>query len=220
LLKGGTLVHRDVRDTAVERFFMSIRLYSAATLALLALASTALAQDPSQDTGAGPAHAFGTAKQMAVSSDASLVVQHATHDVTTLSLAPAADYFVINNLSVGGSLILEYQSAGDSSATRFGIGPRVGYNFAWTDMLGVWPKLGFSYTHSNHSLSLDAGLNEMVTNSRSGNAFTLNLFVPIMFHPVPHFFVGFGPFLDTDLSGSDKITTYGLKLTIGGWFET
>jgi hypothetical protein len=140
--------------------------------------------------------------------------------VTTLSLAPAADYFVINNLSVGGSLILEYQSAGDSSVTRFGIGPRVGYNFALTDMLGVWPKLGFSYTHSNHSLSLDAGLNEMVTNSRSGNAFTLNLFVPIMFHPVPHFFVGFGPFLDTDLSGSDKITTYGLKLTIGGWFET
>jgi hypothetical protein len=59
-----------------------------------------------------------------------------------------------------------------------------------------------------------------VTSSHSGDAFTLNLFAPIMFHPAPHFFVGFGPFLDTDLSGSDKVTTYGAKLTIGGWFES
>jgi hypothetical protein len=38
-----------------------------------------------------------------------------------------------------------------------------------------------------------------------------------MFHPAPHFFVGLGPFLDADLSGDSRATTWGAKLTIGGW---
>lgn len=54
---------------------------------------------------------------------------------------------------VSPTRILEYQTAGRNSNTRFGIGPRVGYNLALTDMVGVWPKIGFSYRHSNRSLS-------------------------------------------------------------------
>jgi hypothetical protein len=38
-----------------------------------------------------------------------------------------------------------------------------------------------------------------------------------MFHPVQHFFAGFGPFLDTDLSGDARATVFGGKLTLGGW---
>jgi hypothetical protein len=197
---------------------MSIRPYCAAVLSLF-VAGAALAQDPTQDTGGGPSRVFGGPKQLAISSDAALVVEHATHDVTTVTLSPAADYFLIKNLSLGGAVVLEYQSAGSEDSTRFGIGPRVGYNFGFTDTLSVWPKIGFSYSHNNRSASTETG-NTTVSSSRSSNAFTLNIFAPIMFHPVPHFFVGFGPFLDTDLSGSDKITTYGGKLTIGGWFDT
>ena len=32
------------------------------------------------------------------------------------------------------------------------------------------------------------------------------------------FFAGFGPALDTDLSGHNKETTIAARLTIGGWF--
>jgi hypothetical protein len=45
----------------------------------------------------------------------------------------------------------------------------------------------------------------------------LNLFVPIMFHPVEHFFLGLGPALDQDLTGDNKATVLAVRLTIGGW---
>jgi len=196
---------------------MSIRPYYAVVLSLL-VTGTALAQDPTVDTGGGPSRVFGRPKQLAISSDAALVVEHSTHDVTTVTVSPAVDYFLIPNLSIGGALLLEYQSAGSEDSTRFGIGPRVGYNIPFTDMVGIWPKIGFSYSHNSRSSSTETG-NTEISNSRTSNAFTLNLFAPIMFHPVTHFFLGFGPFLDTDLSGSDKITTYGGKLTMGGWFD-
>jgi hypothetical protein len=38
-----------------------------------------------------------------------------------------------------------------------------------------------------------------------------------MLHPAPHFFAGFGPFLDVDLSGDNRATTWGARLTLGGW---
>jgi hypothetical protein len=187
--------------------------------AALILPSLAFAQDPTKDTGGGPARVFGDTNQIAISSDAALEIQHSSQRVTTISFSPAADFFIAKNISVGGALLFEYDKAGSSDATRFGIGPRVGYNYAFTDMLGIWPKIGFSYSHTSRSTDTAAGPGTTLTLSRSGNAFTLNLFAPVMFHPVPHFFVGFGPFLDTDLGGSDKVTTYGLKLTIGGWFD-
>jgi len=37
-----------------------------------------------------------------------------------------------------------------------------------------------------------------------------------MFHS-HHYFAGFGPSADIDLTGSPKATTLALRLTIGGW---
>jgi hypothetical protein len=194
-------------------------VYCGLALSVLLVSVQTQAQDPTIDTGGGPARAFGDKGEVAISSDAALVVQHSSQDVTTISIAPAADFFVIKNLSLGGELLFEYSKTGSNDATRFGIGPRVGYNLAFTDMLGIWPKIGFSFSHTSHSATLADANSTSVVRSTSGNAFTLNLFAPIMLHPVQHFFVGFGPFLDTDLSGSQKVTTYGLKLTMGGWFN-
>jgi hypothetical protein len=196
-----------------------VRLRYLLACSVLALPSAAFAQDPTKDTGGGPARVFGDPAQVAVSSDAALVIQHSSQKVTTISFSPAADFFVAKNISVGGALLFEYDKAGSSDAVRFGIGPRVGYNFAFTDMLGLWPKIGFSFSHTGHSTDTSVGPGTTLTRSGTGNAFALNLFVPVMFHPVPHFFVGFGPFLDTDLSGSNKVTTFGGKLTVGGWFD-
>jgi hypothetical protein len=81
----------------------------------------------------------------------------------------------------------------------------------------VWPKLGFSFAHSNLSTTLQLGPGLKYSSSVSNNAVALNIFVPIMLHPAEHFFAGVGPFLDTDLSGHQKVTVYGLKLSFGGW---
>ncbi len=211
---------------------MSLRARVCTSLAVasvtLTLASLASAQESSttvngqsltHNTNAdAPADRFGEKRQLAISSDAALTISNtsvsgATGSTTTIQLQPAVDYFVIRNLSVGGSILLQHQSSGGSSSTSFGIGPRVGYNFPLSDLISIWPKAGLSIAHT--SVSPPDPLP-----SASNTAVALNLFVPFMLHPVPHFFAGFGPFLDTDLSGTNKATTIGGKLTIGGWFGT
>jgi hypothetical protein len=173
--------------------------------------------DAAPDDAAG----FGEARQWAFSSDAALSLQRTTlSDVdgatTTVTLAPAADYFVIRNLSVGGVVGLTYSKTGENTSTRFTLGPRVGYNLGISRVLSIWPKVGFSFAHTNSKVETEvAGMK--VSTEVDSNAIALNLFVPIMLHPAPHFFAGFGPFLDTDLSGDNQSTTWGLKLTLGGW---
>jgi hypothetical protein len=179
------------------------------------------AQEPSKNDDAGPALAFGGVGQIVVSSDVSLVFQHTTPNTTTVSVSPAADVFVVRNLSVGGALFLDYVDTRYFGTTSVGLGARVGYSFAFTDTFGIWPKLGFSYRHTSENFSTALGAaGQPIINDGGRDAFTLNLFVPVMFHPVRHFFMGFGPFLDADLAGDNKVTTFGGKLTLGGWFET
>lgn len=177
-------------------------------------------RDPLRDTGGGPSRLFGDVGQAAFSSDVALTIQHSSQGSTSIQFAPAADYFVIRNLSIGASIGIDYVNADQSDSTRFTIGPRVGYNIPFTDTVGIWPKLGFSYSHTSVSTDIPNGDADVeVTRSRSGDHITLNLFAPIMFHPAQHFFVGFGPFLDSDLSGDNKTTTYGGRLTLGGWVQ-
>lgn len=164
---------------------------------------------------------FGTPGQWAFSSDAALSLQRATQSdvdgsTTTVVLAPAADYFIVRNLSVGGSISLAYSKAGENTSTRFGLGPRIGYNIVLSQMLSVWPKLGFSYAHTNSKAETNIG-GMQVSQESDSNGIALNLFAPVMVHPAPHFFAGFGPFLDTDLSGDNRSTVWGVKLTLGGW---
>ena len=46
----------------------------------------------------------------------------------SLSLHPEIDYFIINNLSVGGFIGFDFVTSGDNDSSRFSIGPRFGYN--------------------------------------------------------------------------------------------
>jgi hypothetical protein len=105
---------------------------------------------------------------------------------------------------------------------RFSIGPRLGYNLGLSDFVSIWPKIGISYARTSTTTSTlvpDAGQTSTTTVKRTttGSGVALNLFAPLLFHPAEHFFAGLGPFLDTDLSGDNRTTVWGLKLTIGGW---
>jgi hypothetical protein len=139
-----------------------------------------------------------------------------------LTLQPAADYFVIQGLSVGGFLQYTHShvstpnDAGVGSTVvntdTYGIGARVGYNISFADAVSWWPLLGLGYATTGGDVS--------------SNALTLSLFAPILYHPVSHFFMGIGPIIATDLSANGpkpnvgKETTYGLQFVIGGWFLT
>jgi hypothetical protein len=160
---------------------------------------------------------FGEAGQWTFSTDAALAIERRTLSdsdgaATSVSILPATDYFLIDNLSLGGVIGVVYTKSGENRSTSFRLGPRVGYNFELSRLLSLWPKLGFSYAHNKNKV--DAG---PVSFSDTNDAIALNLFVPVMIHPAEHFFAGFGPFLDTDLSGDNRATTWGFRLTLGGW---
>src|SRR5215207_8615624 len=80
-----------------------------------------------------PSGVFGLARQLAISSDAGFSLSNTSisgqdGSATALVLRPAVDYFVIDNLSIGGFLGVEYTSSPGGSSTVFAVGPRVGYN--------------------------------------------------------------------------------------------
>jgi hypothetical protein len=193
-------------------------------LAVLTFAQDAGAQDDSVgrdrdgDLRVGSERAgFGEAGQWTFSTDAALAIERRTLSNsngagTTISILPATDYFVLDNLSVGGLVGVVYQKSGENRSTSFRIGPRVGYDIELSDLISIWPKLGFSYSHSKQKYS-GSNADRSVTN----DALQLNMYAPVMFHPAPHFFAGFGPFLDTDLNGDSRATVWGVRLTLGGW---
>jgi hypothetical protein len=143
-----------------------------------------------------------------------------------LTLAPAADYFVIDNLSVGLEVLFGYASISpgstpgvtvkSTSLTEYGIAPRIGYNIPLGEFASIWPKVFFEYA----GYSLGGG------GAGYGNIQLLGAYVPVLYHPTRQFYVGLGPNILTELgassggsSSSSKITSYGLFASIGGWFK-
>jgi hypothetical protein len=168
-----------------------------------------------------PSGTFGAQGQIAISSDAGLFIENSSQSGdaddgsrTRLQLRPALDYFVADNLSFGGFLGIDYTKVTGSDSTTWAIGPRVGYNIPISPRFSIWPKVGFSFTSTSTSTDVESPLTDGDT---SATNLALNLFAPVMFHPVEHFFLGFGPALDVDLTGDVKTTTIAGRLTIGGW---
>jgi hypothetical protein len=184
---------------------------------------------------------FGSPGELVISSDANLgLVGETTGGVNgspstsgwTLTLLPAADYFVIQGLSIGGFIDFTHTETSvpnetngtpnntgstSTSTNTFGIGPRIGYNIPITDWISLWPKLGLSFADTS------------VSGGGSGTAWTLTLFAPFLYHLATHYFLGLGPILSADLAANQspangpsgpapKVVTYGLAFTVGGWF--
>jgi len=166
-----------------------------------------------------PAGMFGTAKQFAISGDGSITISYTSlsgvsGSTTRYQIQPGADYFIIDNLSLGVFMGFAYTTEPSGHTLNFNIGPRVGYNIPFSKIFSVWPRVGFSY--GSTSVKQDA-VGSTPESTTTNNAFALNLSVPVLFHPGPHFFFGFGPALDQDLSGDNKATTISGRLTFGGW---
>ena len=131
-----------------------------------------------------------------------------TFDVgTSIFLAPAADYFVIKNLSVGAAMPLVINIAGAAggggTTVLFGLLGRVGYNLSFSDKFGIWPQAGIGFRH----LSMGGG---------SDTAAQMKLSAPFMFHPADHFFLGLGPDFTTGFK--DGTNNLGFNFVIGGYF--
>ena len=112
----------------------------------------------------------------------------------------AGDYFVIDHLSVGAALGYAHVSAtaqpaglGANETTASGhvftFAPRAGYAIAFNDLIGLWPRAGFTYrAYSAENLS--------------AHNLALTLEAPLTFNVLPHIVFWGGPTLDLGLSGS------------------
>ncbi len=151
------------------------------------------------------------------------------------------DYFVVESVSVGGSLLYIHQSTsaesdgnsqdGDTTST-FGISPRVGYAMQFDETFSFWPRAGITYVSRSTETPADpANPGSGSTDKFSG----LDLTIEGMFgiSPFSHFAILVGPYLDLGLSGTHsvepdtgtappdedaKITSYGLTTSIVGYY--
>jgi Outer membrane protein beta-barrel domain len=182
---------------------------------------------------------FGNQGQLALSVDLpfnnsapQFAIVHATQTMggpsaTAIAIAPSLDYFVTQNLSLGGTLLFQYQTQSDQGAdlntTAITILARLGYNIPLGPTASLWPRAGVGYVHASSDVSY-GGLSQSATASGS----VLIIEMPILYHPAQHFFFGAGPTFQTQLSNSiesggtsmdvAKTTAYGVEAMIGGYF--
>jgi hypothetical protein len=110
------------------------------------------------------------------------------HLVTTPYLLPrlGVDYFVIDSLSIGGSLgfgLVDFGQGPSRSGAM--IAPRVGYALEFSKVFGFWPRGGFTYR-----------------NFASDEEFAFTLEAMFYAAPAEHFAVIFGPLMDLGIAGS------------------
>jgi hypothetical protein len=180
-----------------------------------ALAAVAIAANPAAAQGQ---ERFGNQGQLAISADIiegfettidNQSFSNGGGSQTEVRLAPAADYFVIDRLSLGGQVVFGvFSPQRGPSQTEFSVAPRIGYNAPINDFLSFWPDGFIRFT--------------TVSGNPGENAFSIGAFAPLMLHPAVHFFLGFGPFISTELShdpGGNKLTEFGITSMVGGWFS-
>jgi len=123
-----------------------------------------------------------------------------------LAFRPALDYFIKETVSVGALVRLETQGGGST----VGVGLRAGVNVPLGSVVSLWVRGGLSFDHS----SSNDGPGRSIT--------TLGIGAPFLFHLVPHFFMGVGPFFSMPLTDSQamasKDPTFGLTAIVGGYF--
>jgi len=134
---------------------------------------------------------------------------------STLNFSPGVRYFVAEKIAVGGDLTFtKFTPEKGDSTTWTGLKIAGAYNIGINNDWSVFPEVSIAYK------SMSIGDN-------SGTKTTFGLFVPFLWHAAPHFFIGIGPFYNTDISSKVKSgsteadgstdSAYGLMTTIGGW---
>lgn len=81
---------------------------------------------------------------------------------TEINFSPSAGAFVINNLAVGGNLLIDYNKLGATKTTSFGIGPFVRYYFR-QDNNNVAPILHTSFNFLSAKTTA-SGFDDIKTN--------------------------------------------------------
>jgi hypothetical protein len=151
---------------------------------------------------------------------------------TTFYLNPRIHYFLIENLSIGGEILLGFTSGertvrdrvnGATTETKFdapgptaiGILPMVGYNIRLGDKFSIWPHGGIGFRSLGYTIEDDNNAINDVEVSHSLWFFTAD--VPFMLHIAPHFSIGAGPGFTTSLSNKWSSKVNNVEVSQSGY---
>ena len=125
-----------------------------------------------------------------------------------LAFRPALDYFIKQSVSLGAQVRIDT----DGGGSTVGVGLRAGLDIPLGSVVSLWLRGGLSFDHS--SVKNDTAPSHSVT--------TLGVEAPFLFHLVPHFLMGVGPFFSQPLTDSQamaaKDPSFGLTALVGGYF--
>ena len=139
-------------------------------------------------------------------------VGRTTLSSTTFFVAPSADYFVIDGLSLGA--LLEFSTTSSKAqvtpgaeitrptTTSLAAIPRIGWLFAIGDRFAIWPRGGIGYVSRERLV----GVLGSEATERFGS-FVLDANVGLLYRFTEAFFVLMGPGLTMSLGGSRSITS-------------
>ena len=172
----------------------------------LACAVAVLATPRSAAAFGGTADRLGQQGNFVISNRANLGFdQGLSYKGTSISLVPELDYFVIQNLSLGGAVLFNWDSNNGASA---GIVPQIAYHVPLSASWSFWPRLAVTIATGASGIPGDPA------------RFSVEVSAPFLIHPAEHFFFGFGPAFATDLAGANKITHIYGSFLIGGYFNS
>lgn len=194
------------------------------------------------DDAAAPPAQFGSEGQMVITTDLHMSFGY-TGDTETddselrLRLTPSVDRFLTRNLSVGVVAVLDYSDqtydAGigkiNAKTTSGGLGFGFGYNVSIGTLLSWWPRVRAGVSVAGTKVNRTAATSAVDPNSPPSeytiheNWLWTDLFLPLLFHPVPHFFIGIGPYgsyePDHEVgSAHHHRFTVSVATEVGGWF--
>ncbi len=129
---------------------------------------------------------------------------------TTMWLAPSADVFVVDHLSVGGRIEIAHTWGAVSPATGSGqrlelpgtttltFVPRVGFYVPISDRIGIWPRAGFGWSSVESASFLSTGSAPVKETFRS---LLLDVDVSVVYRFGETFFLRAGPEVAVTLGG-------------------
>jgi hypothetical protein len=191
-----------------------------------------------------PSAAFGARGQVVIGGGTNIGVSQTTYDssgASQLSYAfnPSVHYFVLKNFSIGLNLDLGYSdnrgygadgSLVETKTTSFSGGPVFGWNIPLSPAVSWW-LMGTLGIESNHTETSLVSGSSISTASSAGAATTsqdgpwVSLYVPLLLHPAPHFFMGAGPSVFHEFAAlqggpnvGDQRTTFGGSFLVGGYW--
>jgi hypothetical protein len=193
---------------------------------------------PSRSTA--PPRCFGEAGQLVFANDLNVSVEWTSHvgvDSTSLTtlFGGSVEYFVVDHFAIGVSVGISSASVKgidgtsgapvSTSTTALTFAPLLAADVPIGRVFSLFPRLSLSIGHERYDET--SGSSE---NSTTDDVVAVGLYIPLLVHPAPHVFVGFGPSGNHELSHAvsypndplvpavqNRETTWGAGLVVGGW---